>query len=679
MSTQEVKRKLTAILSADVKGYSRLMGEDEKRTVRTLNAYREVMANLIQHHHGRVVDATGDNLMAEFASVVDAVECAVEIQKELKTRNAELPENRRMEFRIGINLGDVIEEGDKIYGDGVNIAARLESLAEAGGICISGTAFDQVRNKLDLGYEYLGEQTVKNIPLPIRVYKVLMKPEAVGKVIGEKKVKPRQWQMATMGLVIGVIVVVAVIVIWKFYIPSTPQPEVTPKEKIAVSTTEKAPTVVPPSTEVAPKEKVTPPSPEKVSKTITPSPPVVKVDPKKMALPLPDKPSIAVLPFTNMSAEKEQEYFSDGITENIITGLSKIPRLFVIARNSTFVYKGKGVKVQQVAEDLGVRYVLEGSVQRSGNRVRITAQLIDALTGNHLWAERYDRDLKDIFAVQDEITMKILISMRVKLTEGEQALRGKPPRNLEAYLKLLQAVEYIQRFNIEGNIMGKQLAEEAIALDPEFGAAYNTLASAHMMDVWLGLSKSPKESLDKAVELTQKAISLDPKDSRYYALIGYLYTMERDYDKAIAEGEKAVALDPGGADVHALLGMTLNYADRPKEAISLFEKAIRLNPIGPTPYFLNFGTSYRMMGQYQEAITQYKKALRTAPNNIIAHLSLAGTYSLLGRDEEARAEAEEVLRLNPKFTLESYAKTLPFKNQAETDRLVEALRKAGLK
>jgi len=248
MTTQEVKRKLAAILSADVKGYSRLMGEDEKGTVHMLKAYKELMAGLIQHHHGRLVDTTGDNLMAEFASVVDAVECAVEIQKELKTRNADLPENRRMEFRLGVNLGDVIEDGEKILGDGVNIAARLESLADAGGICISGTAYDHVENKLSLGYEYLGEQTVKNIAKPVRVYRVLMEPEAAGKVIGEKKVKPRQWQMATMGLVIGVIVVVAVIVIWKLYMPSAPQPEVTPKEEIAVSQTEKAPTVAPPST-----------------------------------------------------------------------------------------------------------------------------------------------------------------------------------------------------------------------------------------------------------------------------------------------------------------------------------------------------------------------------------------------------------------------------------------------
>jgi len=680
MATQEVKRKLAAILSADVKGYSRLMSEDEVGTIRTLNIYKEVMTNLIQQHHGRVVDAPGDNVLAEFGSIVDAVQCAVEIQKELKTRNAELPENRKMEFRIGVNLGDVVEDGEQILGDGVNIAARLESLSEAGGICISGTAFDQVKNKLNLGYKYLGEQTVKNILEPVRVYRVLMEPEAAGKVIGEKKAKQRKWQRATMGLVIGVIVVVAAVVIWKLYTPSAPQPEVVSKEKIAVSRTEKAPMVAPPSTEVVPKEKVTPPSPEKVSKTITPAPSVDKADPKKMALPLPDKPSIAVLPFMNMSGDKEQEYFSDGITGNIITGLSKIPRLFVIARNSTFIYKGKGVKVQQVAEELGVRYVLEGSVQRSENRIRITAQLIDAITGNHLWAERYDRDLKDIFAVQDEITIRIMGAMRVKLTEGEQALRGKPPGNLEAYLKLLQAQENIQRFNIEGNIMGKRLAEEAIVLDPELAGGYGILGMGYMMDVWLGLSKSPKESLEKAVELTQKAISLDPKGSSIpYAALGYLYTLKRDYDKAIAEGEKAVALDPGGADAYALLGMSLNYADRPKEAISLFEKAIRLNPNCPTHYFLNFGTSYRMMGQYQEAITQYKKALRIAPNNIIAHLALAATYSSLGRDEEAHAEAEEVLKINPKFSLESYAKMLPFKNQAQLDRLVEALRKAGLK
>jgi len=420
MTTQEVKRKLTAILSADVKGYSRLMGEDEKGTVRTLNAYKEVMTGLIQHHRGRVVGTAGDSMLAEFASVVDAVECAVEIQKELKTRNAELPENRKMEFRIGVNLGDVIEDGEQILGDGVNIAARLENLSEAGGICISGTAFDQVRNKLELGYEYLGEQTVKNIALPVRVYKVLMEPEVAGKVIGEKKVKPKQGRRVALSLGVVLIVIIAAAVVWRFYLRPT-------------------------------------------------SPPVEVASKEKMAFPLPDQPSIAVLPFVNMSGDPKQEFFSDGITESIITALSKVPRLLVIARNSTFTYKGKPVNVRQVSEDLGVRYALEGSVQRLADRVRITAQLIDALSGHHIWAERYERDLKDLFAVQDEVTLKILKAMQVKMTEGEVAALIQEPKcseNLECYLKYLEALKYFEQGTIEGNSMARQKAEEALSLCP---------------------------------------------------------------------------------------------------------------------------------------------------------------------------------------------------------------------
>jgi len=419
MTTQEVKRKLAAILSADVKGYSRLMGEDEEGTIQTLNTYKEAMSNLIQQQRGRVVDAPGDNVLAEFGSVVDAVRCAVDIQKELKNRNAQLPENRRMEFRIGVNLGDVVEDGEQILGDGVNIAARLESLSEAGGICISGKAYDEVKNKLPLGYKYLGEQAVKNIAEPVRVYRVLMEPGAAGKVIGEKKGKPRQWKNAAIGLVLFVIAIIAVVAIWKLYAPPAPQPEVISKEKITASLPEKPSSTVPPSAEVVPKEKGIPPLPEKVSKPVAPPAPKVEVASKeKMAFPLPDKPSIAVLPFVNMSEDPKQEFFVDGMTEEIITALSKGPNLFVIARNSTFTYKGKPVKVKQVSEELGVRYVLEGSVQRSGDRIRVNAQLIDALKGHHLWAERYDRDVKDIFAIQDEITMKIITALQVKLTSG---------------------------------------------------------------------------------------------------------------------------------------------------------------------------------------------------------------------------------------------------------------------
>jgi len=382
VATQEVKRKLTAILSVDVKGYSRLMSEDEAGTIHTLNAYKEMIANLVQQHHGRVVDAPGDNLLAEFASVVDAVRCAVEIQKELKTRNAELPENRRMEFRIGINLGDVVEEGERIYGDGVNIAARLENLSDAGGICISGTAFDQVKNKLSVGYQYLGKQAVKNIPDPVRAYKVLTEPEAAGKVIGEEEPKETRWGWRAAAGVVALALVAGGLV-WNFYL--------------------RAPRIEPASKE-------------------------------KMAFPLPDKPSIAVLPFVNITGDPKQEFLSDGITEEIITALSRSRDLFVIARNSTFTYKGKSVKVKQVSEELGVRYVLEGSVQFSGKRIRITAQLIDALSGYHLFSERYDRELKDIFATQDDISMKIVTATRVTLTQGEEArMFAKGTKSLEAY------------------------------------------------------------------------------------------------------------------------------------------------------------------------------------------------------------------------------------------------------
>jgi adenylate cyclase len=682
MSTQEVKRKLTAILSADVKGYGRLMGEDEKGTVRTLNEYKEVMADLIQQHHGRVVDATGDNLMAEFASVVDAVECAVEIQKELKTRNGELPENRRMEFRIGINLGDVIEEEERIYGDGVNIAARLESLSEAGGICMSGKAYDEVRNKLLLGYKYLGEQVVKNVAEPIRAYQILLEPEAAGKVVGEKKVKPRQWQRTAMGSVVAVIVVVAAAVIWKLYTPSPPQPQITPKEKVVVPQPEKTPTVVPLSTEVAPKEKLVPPSPEKVSKPTAPPAPKVEVASKeKMAFPLPDRPSIAVLPFTNMSGEKELEYFSDGLAEGIINGLSKSDRIFVIARNSTFTYKGKPVKVKQVAEEMGVQYVIEGSVQPERNRVRITAQLIDALTGRHLFSERYDRDLKDILNLQDEITLKVLTAVQVKLTSGESA-RGleKGTKNLDAYLKVLQAREHKGgTFNKERVKRAMQLLEEAIALDPEYAYAYSVLSTAHFDLVVLGASESPRESLQRAVELGEKAIALDDSNSSIHAGLTFPYIYLREYDKAISEAEKAISLSPNFAAAYWALGTALSLSGRPQEAIPMFQKSLRLSPIPVHSQVLGLlASSYTMLGQYEEAIATHKKVLQIyGPDHLMAHIGLAAAYVGMGRENEARSEGAEVLRIDPKFSIERYVKGIP--DQSKRDRMADALRKAGLK
>ena len=679
MATQEVKRKLTAILSADVKGYSRLMGEDEESTARTLNTYKEVMTGLIQVHHGRVVDASGDNVLAEFASVVDAVRCAVEIQKELKTRNAELPENRWMEFRIGINLGDVIEDGEQILGDGVNIAARLESLSEAGGICISGTAYDHVENKLSLGYEYLGEQAVKNIAKPVRVYRVLMEPEALGKVIGEKK--PRQWQRATISLVVAVIVVAAAVMTWKFYFSPAPQKEIVSKEKVAVPQLEKPSFIIPPSAEPASKENVPPQIVEKPSMVMTPAPPKVEVAIKeKMAFSLPDKPSIVVLPFTNLTKDPTQEPFCDGLSEEIITALSKIPQLFVIASNTTFTYKGKPVKVKQVSEELGVRYILEGSVRRAGDRIRITAQLIDALKGHHLWAERYDRDLKDLFAVQEDITKRIITAVHVELTDGEMArVLAKGTSNLHAYLKATEGMWHILQSTKEGVLRAQQLAEEAISLDPNYAYAYMTLGFAHGVSVWLGISPSPAESMKRCIELMQKAVALDDSSGEAHAGLGYWLVLARQYDKAVAEGERGMALEPNSAGVLHNYASILTYVGRREEAIPLFREALRLNPRPPNAYYRQFGIALRDSGQYDEAIALQKKAIEREPNDTLAYIVLASSYALAGREEEARAAAKELLRVNPAFSLERLAKTTPHKDREVAERFIEALRRAGLK
>jgi adenylate cyclase len=631
MTTQEIKRKLTAILSADVKGYSRLMGEDEEWTLRTLNTYKEVMRSLIQEHRGRVVSTEGDRVLAEFASVVDAVQCSVEIQQVLRAKNAVLPENRRMDFRIGINLGDVIEEGDSIYGDGVNIAARLEGLAEAGGICISESAYQQIENKLPLRYEYLGEHQVKNIIKPVRAYRARIEPEAAPPKLGKEKESARKGLSKAVLAIIAIIVIAGLVALYKFVLRPSPS-----------------------KTEVASKERT--------------------------ALPLPDKPSIAVLPFVNMSGDPQQEYFSDGLTEEIMTALSKTPKLFVIARNSSFVYKGKAVNVQQVSQELGVKYVMEGSVRRSGNQLRITAQLIDATTGSHLWAERYDRELKDIFATQDEITKKILTSLQVSLTEGEMArMQAKGTKNLDAYLLFLQGYGELGRMNKDGNSIARQMAQQAIALDPKYPWAYYLLAETYSNDVVLGISEDPRLSLKKAMELTQKAIALDNSLASPHASLGWIYILMRQHDKGIAECEQAVNLEPNSAFAYFRLSLALKYAGRPKEAITMAKEAIRLNPIPPGFYYQNLTHLYCLMGQYEEAIAIGKQATRVEPNNFTLRAFLTVAYSLYGRQEEARIEAAEVLRINPKFLVDSWAKTMPFKNEADKEMTIGALRKAGLK
>ena len=630
MTTQDVKRKLTAILSADVKGYSRLMGEDEVGTIRTLNAYKEVMTNLIQEHHGRVVDAPGDNVLAEFASVVNAVECAVEIQKELKTRNAELPETRRMEFRIGINLGDVIEDGEQILGDGVNIAARLESLSDSGGICISGKAYDEVKNKLLLGYKYLGEQAVKNIAEPIRVYRVLMEPGEPSEVKVKAKVEGKNRKY--FAIVAVAVVIIGAVAAWQYiWRPSHPKMEVASKDKIA--------------------------------------------------FPLPDKPSIAVLPFTNMSDDPKQAFLGDALAEEVINGLAKLRQVFVIARNSSFTYKGKAVDVKQVGREQGVRYVLEGSVQRSGDRLRITAQLVDATTGHHLFSERYDRDLKDIFAIQDDITMKILTAMQVALTEGEAGwMSAKGTKNLEAYLKVMQSTQLRSALTKENMARSRKLSEEAIALDPGYAMAYSSAAGALANEVYLGAYKNTKEALERATKLAEKGVALDDSLALAHGVLSWVCIMSRDFDRGVAEAERAVAMEPGSGLSYTTLGLSLNYAGRYEEAIPALKNAIRLMPIPSAVCMNNLGFSYRMLGRYEESIASLKQLIQREPDSMSGHLHLAATYVLAGKEAEARAEAAEILRINPNFSLEQFAKTTPMKNQTDLmDRWIEPLRKAGLK
>jgi len=447
-----------------------------------------------------------------------------------------------------------------------------------------------------------------------------IQPRAVSR---EKKAVPSWWKKAAFSLVAVLIVVAVALAIWSSYIRP-----------------------VPPTTE----------------------------------LELPEKPSIAVLPFKNLSEDPQQEYFSDGLTEEIISALSSVPKLFVIARNSTFTYKDKPVKVQQVSKELGVRYVLEGSVRKAGNKVRITAQLIDALNGHHLLANRYDRNLSDIFAVQDEITKEIITAMQVKLTDGEQVrAAAKGTNNLEAYLKYLQANEYIHRINPESNALAKQLAEEAIALDPEYAWAYCVLGRSHMMDVWVRASKSPNDSIAKAIELVQKAIVLDGTYAEAHGLLGFLYSMTSQYDKAVAKSAKAVALNPNSAYAHFIMGKTLFFAGRCEESIPEYKKAIRLNPISPNNHLWSLGLSYAYTGQYDKAITWCEKAVLLEPDDLLARTMMTVVYSLSGQDDKARDEADEVLRIQPKFTLDIFKKKLTYKRDVDRELFLSSLRKAGLK
>ena len=631
MNPKRVTRKLRAILSADVQGYSRLMGDDEVATFKTITEYREIFSSIVNQYNGRVVDSPGDNILSEFASVVDAVQCAVEIQKVLKAKNEGLPENRRMIFRIGVNLGDVIHEDDRIYGDGVNIAARIESLADGGGICISGTAYDQIENKLALGYNYFGEHSVKNIAKPIRVYKVPMDPKDV-----VKKTKPKLAKNAAIAVAIAIILVAAAIV-WNSYLRPAPIPTKAISKKTS-STDEST---------------------------------------NKPPLPNSDKRSIAVLPFTNMSGDPKEQYLCDGFTEHIITVLAKISDLSVTARNTTFTYKGTPVNIQKLGKELKVKYVLEGSIQKSGNQIRVTAQLIDTKTGNHLWAETYDRNIKHIFDIQDDISLKIMKALQMKLVGGtgmSPCARGT--NNVGAYLKFVEAVHGSDMGTVEGLYLEKQMSQEAIDLDPSYGSSYSLLALAFLQEVSFCLSKSPKQSVTKAFELAKKGLTVNNTCPFSRAVMGWVYMYMGQHDKGIEEINAAIAIDPNWADGYVHLA---NFVHDWNESIELIQKALRLNPLPPPWYFPILGRAYNRLGMYEQAIAAFKRSLQRAPDYYWSHLGLAISYVLLGREEDARLEVSEMLKINPSYSFACVGPVVnSFKDEAIRKRLIEGLKKAGL-
>ena len=611
------ERRLTAILAADVVGYSKLIEADDSRTRTELRTVRaEVIDPLIDEHAGRIVSTAGDSILAEFNSAVDAVQCAVEIQRAMAVRNEPVSDDKRIQFRIGVNVGDIIVEGDDIHGDGVNVAARLEGLADPGGVFISGDAFRQVRNKPELGFEDLGEQTVKNITEPVRVYRVLLAPEAAGTLIAAKVPRrtPTPWVVAVAAVLI---VVIGGGVIWNFAIRDNPI-------RVEAASLE------------------------------------------RMAFPLPAEPSIAVLPFDNMTGDPDQEILVDGLVEDIITSLSQVPRLFVVARNSTFTYKGQAVKVGRVAEEMGVRYVLEGSVRIEDGEARITAQLIDAIQGQHIWAERYERDLGSVFALQDDITTKITAAIDVELVGGEGArFLHSSTSNTKARTLLLRAREAGRQLTPQGNLAARQLLEEAIKLDPDYSAALVALSGTYTTTAQFGW-ESFIPAMQKASELAKKALALNSTSAAVFAQLGQIQYVQRNFDASNAQFEKALALEPNNAASTFQAARNNVYAGRSEVAIPQAKRAMRLNPAYPVWFLTVLDEAYVATGRYENAIEvglEFEDRLDANEHfGADAALRLAIAYSLAGEQKNAEKWAQEAIRRNPRMTVAGWSRVWPYRH-----------------
>ena len=635
MTTEPVDHKLAAILSADVVGYSRLMAEDEAATIRTLSAYREQIGALVREHRGRVVDSPGDNILSEFPTALEAVRCAVEIQGVLRVRNANLPSERRMDFRIGVHMGDVATEGGRIYGDGVNIAARLEALAEAGGVCISATVHEQVRNKLDAGFIDLGDQTVKNIPDQVRVFRVQPQGSAAGAGRPQPAV-PNHGRRPTVLVGVAAAVVLVGVGLWAIW----PSPLGFVMDLAGVSSLPANP-------------------------------------------PLPEKPSVVVLPFDNMSGDPGEDYFADGMTEELTADLAGNPSLFVISRNSAFSYKGKPIKVADVGRELGVRYVVEGSVRKSGNRVRITAQLIDATASVHIWSQQYDRDLEDIFAVQSEISEAILGAVGVEVREAELArIRRRPTGDLSAYEAFTKGYSSLFLQTREGVAEARRLFERAIELDPNYAEPVALLATTYNIEITQGWS-SDLTLLDRAAELAEQALKLDPRYAGAYTALAGVSVARGQPDNVIAHARRAMELAPSFAAPYGLLAIGLAQNGQPVDALQALRQTIRLEPrVGATALVASIRASmFRQVGRIEEAVELWERARQANPDLILPRLELADHYVESGRLDEARVLVAEILHVTPEMTAEdaqSTAGRIMARSPEDAAALAENLKKAGL-
>ncbi len=617
-----MKRRLAAILAADVVGYSRLMGKDETGTLGALKAHRsELIDPKIAEYHGHVVKLMGDGILVEFPSAVEAVLCAVEVQRTMLARNADVPEDQRIEFRVGINLGDVIVEENDIYGDGVNIASRLQELAEPSGICIARNVFNQVKNKVDLAFEDLGEHKAKNIAEPIPVYRVHLDSGTIPRISGATR---RQWQRVTMAAAIVVVVVVGSFAVWDYFFPSLSSNN------------------------------------------------------------LADEPSIAVLPFDNLSGNPDQDYFADGFTEDLIAQLSGSPDLLVISRNSSFMYKGKPTNLKKIGRELGVRYVLEGGVRRINDRIRVTAELVDTATDHHVWAQQYDNQGTDAFSLQDEVVQRIIVAVageegKIRKADYKRAW-DKDAASLGEYDYYLRVHSLIYRFNKEDNALARELALEGLTKYPDYSFLQVKLGWTYMLDVRLGWSKDPHLDLEQAYHFARQGLagaSLPPIGQAVgHWLMAYAYLLhKKDIDRAVIEAETAIELAPYDTNLVSSLSQILMYGGKAEDAYTLASQAVGLEPHTPQWILRYLGWTCYMSGRYEEAL----EIIKRLPFSDMETLRLkAVTYAHLDLIKEAKNTVKQMQDLNSNISLSSLRRTLPFRSKVDLEHLLNDLRKAGL-